>query len=44
MTDEAITYYARKFFPHLTLKHAEICLRAILASFSSCPSVESPRA
>lgn len=39
MNEKAITYYARKFFPHLTLRQAENCIRAILSSFSSRPSV-----
>lgn len=30
MNDQAITYYAKKFFPHLLLAHAEQCIRAIL--------------
>jgi len=30
MSDEAIKFYAQKFFPHLFLNHAIECVKAIL--------------
>ena len=30
MNDQAITYYAKKYFGHLRLDYAEQCVRAIL--------------
>jgi hypothetical protein len=31
MSDEAILYYARKFFPHLGDKYGVLCVKAVLA-------------
>jgi hypothetical protein len=33
MSNEAIKFYAEKFFPHLLLPHAIECVRVILADF-----------
>lgn len=32
MNDQAITYYAKKFFPHLTPQYGRLCIIAILES------------
>jgi hypothetical protein len=32
MTDEALTYYARKFFPHLLLHYGRLAVIAVLTA------------
>lgn len=34
MTDEAITYYARKCFPNLRLNYGRACVIALLADWN----------
>lgn len=33
MSRETITFYAKKFFPHLVLSHAEECVQAIFEAY-----------